>query len=390
MKSNYKQLGTYIWEVDNRNSDLSIDRLQGISSIYKCFMQSKANIIGVEFSMYKVVGKYQFAFNPNTARMGDKIPIALNLDEPCIVSSIYPVFEVMKTDELLPEYLMMWFRRPEFDRYARFHSHGSAREIFGWEEMCNVELPIPSIERQKEIVMEYYTVVNRIRLNEQFIQKLEEAVQAIYRQWFVDFEFPDENGRPYKSSGGEMVWEEEFSQDIPRDWLNKSLGQIARISAGGDKPKEFSANETDRLKIPIYSNSTLDEGIFGYTATAKVTEKSITISARGGIGFTMLRLTPFFPIVRLLIVMPNDNYLLNYLYESIRRFRYDDVASAQGQLTVPEFSLYKVIVPHRQVLLKFQALMDLLTKCIDIHKRQIKKMSMLKDILLSKMTKAFI
>ena len=94
-----------------------------------------------------------------------------------LVSNVYSVFEIIDEDELLPEYLMMWFRRPEFDRYARFMSHGSVRELFGWDEMCDVELPIPSIEKQREIVKEYRTVVDRIRLNERLNEKLEEAAQ---------------------------------------------------------------------------------------------------------------------------------------------------------------------------------------------------------------------
>ncbi|MGZ9677518.1 restriction endonuclease subunit S [Flavobacterium sp. GNP001] len=112
-----------------------------------------------------------------------------------LVSQAYTPFEIIDKNELLPEYLMMWFRRPEFDRYARFKSHGSAREIFGWDEMCDTELPIPSIEKQKEIVKEYHILVDRIAVNNQFITKLEEITQAIYKQWFVDFEFPDENGK---------------------------------------------------------------------------------------------------------------------------------------------------------------------------------------------------
>lgn len=92
----------------------------------------------------------------------------------------------MDIELLLPEYLMMWFRRPEFDRYARFKSHGSAREVFDWEEMCKVELPIPSIEKQREIVTEYGVLINRINLNNSLIEKLEDTAQALYKQWFVD------------------------------------------------------------------------------------------------------------------------------------------------------------------------------------------------------------
>ena len=107
-------------------------------------------------------------------------------DEKAIVSQAYTIFEVKNKQELLPEYLMMWFRRSEFDRYARFKSHGSAREIFSWEEMCDVELPIPPIEQQQKIVSEYEAITRRIRLNEQIITKLEETAQTLYRKMFVD------------------------------------------------------------------------------------------------------------------------------------------------------------------------------------------------------------
>lgn len=88
---------------------------------------------------------------------------------------MYTVFEVVDKTRILPEYLMMRFRRPEFDRYARYHSHGSAREVFGWEEMCDVRLPIPLLSRQREIVAEYETLTRRIRLNERLISTLESA-----------------------------------------------------------------------------------------------------------------------------------------------------------------------------------------------------------------------
>src|SRR5690606_7513786 len=101
----------------------------------------------------------------------------------------YTVFKIIDETELNPEYLMMWFRRPEFDRYARFKSHGSARETFDWDEMLETELPIPSIETQREIVNEFHTISKRIALNEQLNQKLEETAQTLYKHWFVDFEF---------------------------------------------------------------------------------------------------------------------------------------------------------------------------------------------------------
>lgn len=185
-KAEYKRLGDYIREVNVRNRELKVTNLLGVS-ISKEFMPSIANTIGTDMSTYKIVKRRQFAYGPVTSRNGDKVSIAL-LDgyDDAIISQAYTVFEVTDHELLLPEYLMMWFRRPEFDRYARFHSHGSAREIFDWDELCDVMLPIPSITRQSEIVSEYETLTNRIRLNNQMIQHLEATAKTLYREMFVD------------------------------------------------------------------------------------------------------------------------------------------------------------------------------------------------------------
>lgn len=217
-KTNYKRLGDYIREVDVRNRDLKVTKLLGVS-ISKEFMPSIANTIGTDMSSYKVVEPRQFAYGPVTSRNGDKVSIALYKDgEKAIVSQAYTIFEVTNKLELLPEYLMMWFRRPEFDRYARFKSHGSAREIFNWEEMCDVELPIPPIDQQRKIVAEYNAIQQRIKLNEQLIVKLEETAQAIYRKMFVDG--IDKNNLP---EGWRMGTLGEFIQSASKTHsLNKS------------------------------------------------------------------------------------------------------------------------------------------------------------------------
>lgn len=163
MKSNYKKLGEYIRLVDERNKDCAITRLLGVS-IDKKFIESIANTVGTDMSTYKIVRMGQFAYGPVTSRNGDKVSIALLEEEQCIISSSYYVFEIADTSALLPEYLMLWFKRPEFDRYARFHSHGSAREIFDWDELCNVELPVPEISEQKKIVNAYWAIERRIEL----------------------------------------------------------------------------------------------------------------------------------------------------------------------------------------------------------------------------------
>jgi len=171
MKNGYKLLGQYIEPVDVRNKDLAINKLLGVS-ITKSFIPSIANIIGTDLSNYKVVRKGQFAYGPVTSRNGEKISIALLNEDDCIISSSYTVFRVINTEQLDPEYLMLWFSRPEFDRYARYMSHGSVREIFGWEEMCKVELPVPSIEKQKNIVKSYKIITDRIELKRKINENL--------------------------------------------------------------------------------------------------------------------------------------------------------------------------------------------------------------------------
>ena len=213
----HKRLGDYIREVNVRNRELKVTNLLGLS-VSKEFMPSIANTIGTDMSTYKVVERNQLVYIADTSRRGDKIAIGL-LDkyDKAIVSQAYTVFEVIDHEQLLPEYLMMWFRRPEFDRYARFHSHGSAREIFDWDELCDVMLPIPSITRQREIVSEYETLTNRIRLNNQTIQHLEATAQALYRKTFVD-NIDKEN--------------------LPEGWRMGSLGEVCEKTLGGDWGKD--------------------------------------------------------------------------------------------------------------------------------------------------------
>lgn len=253
MRLSYKRLGEYIQPVEGRNTDLRDIPLMGLS-INKVFIPSIANTVGTNMATYRIIKRNQFGYGPVTSRNGEKITIALFDDyDEAMISQAYVPFEVTDTEKLSPEYLIMWFRRPEFDRYARFKSHGSAREIFSWDEMQEVTLPIPHIDKQREIVKEFNIIQNRIQLNEQLIQKLEETAQAIYREWFVEFEFPfdfaqgkpDENDKPYKSNGGEMVWNEELEKEIPQGWEVGKLGDVLECN-----PETLSSK--DNFKIILY------------------------------------------------------------------------------------------------------------------------------------------
>lgn len=262
MKSGYKRIGNYIRLVDERNRDLKVTTLLGLS-IEKVFIASVANIIGSDMANYKIIRKGQFACSLMQVRRDKKIPVALLHDfDEAIISQAYPVFEIIDRNELDPEYLMMWMSRLEFDRHACFLAVGGVRGSLEWEDFCDMELPVPSIEKQREIVREYNAIVNRIQLNEKMNQKLEETAQAIYKHWFVDFEFPisaeyaasigkpELEGKPYKSSGGEMVSCPELDQEIPKGWSLSKISEFCRDMKNGATPKRDDPEYWDSPDIP--------------------------------------------------------------------------------------------------------------------------------------------
>ncbi|WPO92435.1 restriction endonuclease subunit S [Chryseobacterium sp. HR92] len=245
---NYKTLGDYIKKVDNKNKDLKVLNLQGLS-MNKEFRKSTSNIVGTDLSKYKIVKQGQFCCDFMSVIRVHKLPVVLNnLGEDVIISPAYVVFEIIDKNIILPEYLMMWFRRSEFDRYADFRCDSSIRGGFQWEELCEVKLPIPSIEEQNKIVTQYQIVENKIKVNEQICEKLEATAQSLYKHWFVDFDFPNKNGKPYKSSGGRMIWNEQLEKDIPEGWKIKNLSEISKIIMG-QSPEGESYNDKGIGKI---------------------------------------------------------------------------------------------------------------------------------------------
>lgn len=248
---NYKKLRDYIQQVNIRNKDLEVETLLGVSNT-KNLIPSIANTIGTDMSKYKILEKRQFAYGTVTSRNGDRLSIGFLTEyEKALVSQIYIVFEVIDETKLLPEYLMMWFSRPEFDRYARFHSHGSTRETFDWEDMCEVELPVPSIEKQREIVAQYQAVANKIKVNEQICEKLEATAQTLYKQWFVDFEFPclPSGYRPHG----------QVNQNLPIDEYITKIGSVCTYSRVGGLP--VSDGKTWFVYLILCENDSVYKGI---------------------------------------------------------------------------------------------------------------------------------
>ena len=191
MKSNYDILGNHIRLIDTRNRESITDRVLGIN-IDKFFMPSVANVIGTDLSKYKLITKGKFACNPMHVGRDERLPVALYDEEkPAIVSPAYFMFEVIDNSILKEDYLMMWFRRPEFDRICWLHTDGSVRGGITWDDICRLELPIPPIENQLEIVNSYKAITERIALKQKINDNLEATAQAYFDSLFFDESEPN-------------------------------------------------------------------------------------------------------------------------------------------------------------------------------------------------------
>ena len=391
MISSYKRLGDYIQEVNIRNKDLKQYPLLGVS-IRKEMMTSIANTVGTDMSTYKIIQKNQFAYGPVTSRNGDKISIALSCEEKALLSQAYVVFET--NNELLPEYLMMWFRRPEFDRYARYKSHGSAREIFDWQEMSEVMLPIPSVEKQQEMVNEYHTIQNRINLNNQLIAKLEETAQTIYKQWFVDFEFPfdfaqgkpSENGKPYKSNGGKMVWCEELEKEIPEGWEVGNFQNELIFKTG----KLDSNASVSNGKYPFF---TCSEEVFKVDSYA-FEQEAVLLGGNNATGKFPLKYFngKFDAYQRTYVISSNHKRISNkQIYYRIKglldEMRESSVGTTTKFLTMQIFNPISIIIPNILTYESFEKIMQRIYNSKQVYFEETQKIEELKELLLGRMVR---
>lgn len=389
MKSNYKRLGDYIKLVDERNKGLKVDKLLGLS-ISKQFIPSVANIIGTDMENYKIICKNQFACSTMQVRRDKKMPVALLQDfDKAIISQAYPVFEVKDKKELDPEYLMMWFSRSEFDRETCFHAVGGVRGSLEWEDFIDLKLPIPSIEKQREIVEEYNTIQNRINLNQNLIQKLESTAQAIYKEWFVDFEFPNEEGKPYKTNGGEMVWNEELGKEIPEGWEVIELKEI--IENFDSKRIPLSSNERENRikKYPYYGAAALmdyiDEYIFDGSYIL-LGEDGTVVTERG---------TPVLQYVWGKFWVNNHAHVLkgkngfdeNSLYVLLNNTNITDIITGGVQAKINQSNLNSIPIlkPTSQLLKHYNNILNPIFELYKNKNSEIQKLLELKEILLSKL-----
>lgn len=197
-----------------RNKDLAVEKLVGLT-INKAFISSVANTIGTDLSNYKVISKDQFVCSLMQVSRDGKIPVAIFKEDKAIMSPAYPIFEVYRPNELMPDFLMMWFSRSEFDRQAAFYAVGGVRGSLTWEDFCDLTLPIPPIEEQRKIVAEYQTIERRIENNRRLIATLEETAKTIYRKMFVD---------------------DTDVENLPEGWRMGTIGKFCKETKSGGTP----------------------------------------------------------------------------------------------------------------------------------------------------------
>lgn len=384
----YKRLGDYIREVNVRNRDLKVNLSQGICNA-KYFQNPKQVADNPE--THKIVRTGQFAYNRATTRNGDKISIALRDGADCTVSSAYQVFEIIDEELLDPKYLMMWFKRSEFDRLAVYYSHGSAHEFFEWDAMCDVKLPIPSIERQREIVAEYETLTRRIRLNEQIIQNLETTAQTLYRKMFVD--------------GIDK-------ENLPEGWRMGTLGDLVNIIDGDrgiNYPKDIdlmttgfclflNAGNVTSKGFNFEDNLYITEEKSDYMRAGKLNRGDIVFTTRGTVGNFALYSNEI-PIKHMrinsgmVILRGSTSYSIQYVYHLCcsASFKQDIInylsGSAQPQLPIKDFNRIPIVIPVIDKLKVFSEKSCVVNKNIDILKNENSKLAELQSLLLAKMGK---
>ena len=354
MSTNYKKLGDYITQRREKNTTINLPICGVCREGLIPPKQQDADI-----SLYNVFYKNDFIFNP--ARM-ELNSITLNTEyDKAICSSLYEIFYINDTSKLLPEFLFVQLKTANFVRFCEFQGQGSVREYCRFANISEYPVIVPELKEQEKIVNTYNAITKRIQLKQKINENLEKTAQTIYKKMFVE--------------------------DADKNWKSMKLGELAELSAGGDKPECFSITETEKCNIPIFSNGIENYGLYGFTNKPKITKESVTVSARGTIGFPCLRLEPYFPIIRLVSVTPNETYTdAIYLYYYLKNTNIVSSGTTQQQLTVPEFRETKIVVPNRNTLDEFSVKVRKLFYYQKENEKEISKLQELKQLVISRIS----
>lgn len=382
----YKRLGDYIREVNVRNRELKVTKLVGLT-IDKAFIPSVANVIGTDLSNYKVIRKEQFACSLMQVSRDGKIPVAMFEEDAAIMSPAYPMFEVIDKTQLLPQYLMMWFSRKDFDREASFYAVGGVRGSLSWEDFCNMRLPVPTLARQREIVAEYETLGRRIHLNEQMIARLEETAQALYRKMFV---------------------EGIDKENLPEGWNFSTLGEVFDITIGRTPPRaeeKWFCRETEKENnFPWVSIADMNNGMYILDTRERLTKEavdwfkipivppqSVLLSFKMTVGRVCITTETTLSNEAIAHFVFKDNtQIREYLYMFLKNIDYKTIGSTSSITEAINTNMIKtmlIIMPPDDVTQKFHEQMSPVFSAIYLKQQENEKLTELQSLLLARMGK---
>lgn len=284
-----------------------------------------------------------------------------------LVSTGFTVIEV-NYDKAVPDFIYYALTKQEVTEQlqAIAEQSVSAYPSLKPSDIENLEFMLPDKKTQERIVAILRSIDEKIKENNAINNNLEQQAQAIFKSWFIDFE--------------------PFSNRKPSDWSVSTLGNVSLMGAGGDKPQNVSQIKTDLYEYPIYSNGLSNEGLYGFTDKPKISEESVTVSARGTIGFVCLRHIPYVPIVRLVTLIPKTEIVsAKYLYLWLKQLHITGTGTTQQQLTVPDFQKTEILVPSQKIVTLFTATVEPIFEKIWANQNENEKLSSLRDTLLPKL-----
>ena len=296
--------------------------------------------------------------------------LAIVSDERICINQSVALLRVKK-DILSVSYLYYLLSTPLYQAKMLADAGGAAIKHIYITRVNQLMIPFPPYDEQCRIATILSRYDSLIENYQKQIKLLEEAAQRLYKEWFVDLHFP----------GPENT---KIIDGVPEGWEKKKLVEIAELKAGGDKPEIVSGIRTNDCSVPIFSNGTTNEGLYGYTNLPVIVEQSVTISARGSVGFTVLRRTPFVPIVRLISVTPHNVYV-GYIFYYLKSTTLDSNGAAQQQITIPMIRNKEITIPSKCILELFESKTEPIFNQIDIFKEQIRLLTEARDRLLPKL-----
>lgn len=352
MKGNYRKLGDIVELIDERNKALESSEVLGIS-IDKEFMPSVANTIGTDLSNYKLLRMNTFACNPMHVGRDERLPVSLyKKDVPAIVSPAYFMFRVKDENKVLPDFLMLIFKRDNFDRNCWFRTDGSVRGGITWNDICEIEFPVPDLKEQEKIVNTYNAITKRIQLKQKINENLEKTAQTIYRKMFVE--------------------------DADEKWETVKLEKVIEVKYGKDHKNLEEGN------IPVYGSG----GIMRYANKYLYDKESVMIPRKGSLNNIIYTDEPFWSVDTMFYTSMKKQNFAKYFYEFIRTkdFLNLDTGSAVPSMTTDYLNNIEILNPDNTTLEKFESKVSRLYISKKNNYKEISKLQELKQLVISRIS----